>query len=213
MGQDGGDDDYDLSESLGLFRGAGNSLNEAVKHLYFGGRKKVQDLHYSIQIGIALGLWFGGNWVYNQIKRPVLDFLKWVAGAIPVELLVSPRVGLSQAVGTSVWVQILGMLAGVIIAQNRRQTQKLMRIKSEVESMNGNPEVATDGGRRKSEKPKGAGLGGAIAGGFAGASFGPGGVLAGAFLGYIIGEGMRDEQSENDSIEEDLGPYLQNRGK
>lgn len=201
-------DDYDVWESVERFRGAGNNLNEGFEHLYYGAKNKVKDLPTVVNAVIMLFLWFGGNWVYNRIKTPVLNGIKSVAEAIPAEFLISPAFGLAQVISIPIWAQALGMLVGVIIAQNRIHTQKLKAIKSELVNMNEDPVTATDGGTREAERPKGAGVGGAIAGGFAGASFGPGGVLAGAFLGYLIGEGIVDEGTDEDPFDDNIDPFL-----
>lgn len=202
--------DYDLSESVDRFRGAGANLSEAIQHLYFGTKNEVKDLHPGFQAGIAVAMWFSGNWVYNRIKTPVLEVITTTADAIPSKSLMSPAFGLAEAIPIPIWVQLLGMLSGVIIAQNRIHTQKLKEIEDRLGTMSDGPPTATDGGTRETQKPSGPGVGGAIAGGFAGASFGPGGVLAGAFLGYLISEGMIDEEADDNAINEDFDPVLQN---
>lgn len=71
--------------------------------------------------------------------------------------------------------------------------------------MNSRPTTATDGGTRRASDKRdsgGTGVGGAIAGGFAGATFGPGGALAGAFLGYVIAEGITDEDENEATVTE-----------
>lgn len=191
--------DYELSESVSRFRGAGTNISEGVEHLYYGGKQKVKAQHPTIQVSIAVVMWFGGNWVYNRIKTPVLHFLAAVADAIPAEFLTTPAFGIAGVLSMPMYVQLLGILSGVIIAQNRTHTQKLKEIENEVNGVNDTPATATDGGtRRERKKSGGGGVGGAIAGGFAGASFGPGGALAGAFLGYIIGENMTEENDDAD---------------
>lgn len=203
-------DDYDLSKSIDGLRGAGANLNEAIEHLYYGTRKKVKDLHPVLQIGIAVVVWFGGNWIYNRVKTPVLDVTIDVVEAIPAKSLIAPAFGLAEAVAIPVWVQLLGMLSGIILTQNRIHTQKLKEIEEGLRTMGDDPPTATDGGTRKTQKPSGPGVGGAIAGGFAGASFGPGGVLAGAFLGYLISEELIEEDTDENAIDDDIDPFLKN---
>lgn len=203
MGDDS--DDYELSESVSRFRGAGINISEGVEHLYYGGKQKVKDQHPLIQLSIAGVMWFGGNWVYNRIKTPILDLLEAVADAIPAEFLTTPAFGIAGVLSMPMYVQLLGILSGVIIAQNRTHTQKLKQIENKVSGVNDTPATATDGGtRREKKRGGGGGVGGAIAGGFAGASFGPGGALAGAFLGYIIGENMTEEDDQIDESTTEL---------
>lgn len=195
MSDDNADsEDYRLSESVSRFRGAGTNISEGVEHLYYGGKRKVKAQHPTVQLSIAGVMWFGGNWVYNRIKTPILDFLGTVADAVPAELVTSPALGIAGVLSMPIYVQLLGILSGVIVAQNRMHTQKLKEIENEVSGVNDTPATATDGGtRRERDKGGGGGVGGAIAGGFAGASFGPGGALAGAFLGYIIAENVTED--------------------
>jgi len=63
------------------------------------------------------------------------------------------------------------------------------------------PAVETDGGTTRHEPGSGAGVGGAIAGGFAGISFGPGGALAGALLGFAIAENLTREKEKSGSAD------------
>lgn len=202
--------DYELSESVNRLRGAGANFNEAIEHLYYGTKNEVKNLHPGFQVGIAVVMWFGGNWVYNRIKAPVLDALTDIMAAIPAKFLISPRFGLTEAVSMPVWVQLLGMLSGVIITQNRLHTRKLKKIGEEIETMSDGSPAATDGGTRRTRTTGGPGVGGAIAGGFAGASFGPGGVLAGAFLGYLISEEMFEEGANDRDGNESTDPFRQN---
>lgn len=104
--------------------------------------------------------------------------------------------------------QSLGVLSGVIIAQNRTHTRKLKRIDAKLATMDEDPATATDEGVRGAKAGGGGGVGGAIAGGFAGVSFGPGGALAGAFLGYIIGENVTGERDEEILTDDGLASPL-----
>lgn len=196
-------EDYDLSESLSRFRGAGTYIGEGLAHLYYGSRRKVTDQHPVVQLGITGILWFGGNWAYNRVRTSVFEAIVAVVNAVPAEFLVSPVFGLGGAMAVPVWVQALGVLSGVVIAQNRTHTRKLKRIEGTISTMDEDPVIAADGGIREANGTGGGGVGGAIAGGFAGVSFGPGGALAGAFLGYIIGENVTDSSVEFDSLRSD----------
>lgn len=208
MGDD--NNDYKISESVNRLRGAGANFNEAIEHLYYGTKNEVKNLHPGFQVGIAVVMWFGGNWVYNRVKASVLDALTDIVAAIPAKFLLSPGFGLTEAVSMPVWVQLLGMLSGILITQNRLHTRKLKKIGEEIETMSDGPPAATDGGARRARNTGGPGVGGAIAGGFAGASFGPGGVLAGAFLGYLISEEIFEEDTDDSDVTESTESVLQN---
>lgn len=201
-------DDYDLSESWTRFRGAGTDINQGITHLYYGIKQKITNQHPFVQLGITAILWFGGNWVYNRIKKPIIDGVIGVTEAIPAEYLASPAFGLANAVSFPFWVQLLGILSGAIIAQNRTHTRKLKRIENKLTAMDRGPATVADGGVREAKKDGGGGVGGAIAGGFAGAPFGPGGALAGAFLGYIIGENITQEDEKNALTDSESESFL-----
>lgn len=204
MGDDS--DDYDLSESFRRFRGAGTDISVGFTHLYYGTKRRVTNQHPVVQLGITAILWFGGNWIYNRIKTPVFDTATAIVDAVPAEFLVSSPFGIVDSMSFPLWAQALGILSGIIVAQNRTHTRKLKRMERKLASMSQEPATATDGGVQKAKEGGGGGVGGAIAGGFAGAPFGPGGALAGAFLGYIIGENITEDEAES-LTDDEIDPF------
>lgn len=181
-------EDYDIDESIRSFRRAGAKVIEGVIHLYRGGRDHVSDQHAVVQGAITVGLWFAGNWVYNRTAPLIIELSGHAISNVPTEsllALVSGFLGGNLALSTA---QLLGVSTGALLGQNGFQTRKLKRIETKVTGMNETTPPATDGGRPESETVGGGGLGGAIAGGSIGISFGPGGVLAGVYLGYVLGE-------------------------
>lgn len=181
-------DDYDVDASIRSFRVAGSRVIEGFEHLYHGSKELIGDQHVVVQAATTVGLWFAGNWVYNRIAPPLVDSVERAISAFRVESIVVPFfafLGGDFAVSTA---QLLGISTGALLGQNRFQTRRLKRIETNVIAMRESDATATDGGSPETEPVGGGGLGGAIAGGSIGLSFGPGGVLAGAYLGYVLGE-------------------------
>lgn len=192
------DSEYSLAEARESFREAWSSVGDSLAHSYYGLKNWYATLPLFLQLAIATVVWFVTNWIYNRISGPVLDLATTAASAIPVEMLLSPFFGLTGYLGVSVETQLLGVLIGLVVAQNRLQTRKLNDLEVKLADMT-RPATKTDGGTAKRESGSGAGVGGAIAGGFAGISFGPGGALAGALLGFAIAENLtREEGTPND---------------
>lgn len=189
------DSEYSLAEARQSLREAWDSAGKSVAHTYHGIKNWYAELPLSFQLGIAVSTWFVTNWVYNRVSTPVLGLATAVASAVPVRTILSPFFGLSGYLSISIETQLLGVLIGLVVAQNRLHTRKLNKLERELASMT-RPTARADGGTRRYERGSGAGVGGAIAGGFAGISFGPGGALAGALLGFAIAENLtRDEDA------------------
>jgi len=179
-------DEYDISESLRSFRGAGSRVSEGIEHLYYGGKERLADQHVVVQAAVTLGLWFAGNWVYNHTAPLVVETTASVISNVSpasITSLLLELIGDDFAFPTE---QLSGILISILVGQTRLQTRRLKRVEAKVTNMSEASPAATDGGTPA--KIGGGGLGGALAGVFAGASFGPGGVLAGIYLGYVVGE-------------------------
>ena len=192
------DSEYSLAEARQSLREAWDSAGDSLAHSYYGLKNWYAKLPLLLQFAIAAVVWFVTNWIYNQISTSVVNLATTAASAIPIRMLLSPFFGLTGYLGVSVETQLLGVLIGLVVAQNRLQTRKLNNLELELSSMN-RPAVETDGGTTKHESSSGAGVGGAIAGGFAGISFGPGGALAGALLGFAIAENLTREKGQHDT--------------
>jgi len=193
-------EEYDFDESIRSFRRAATKVTEGLKHLYHGGKNQLADQHIVVQSAITVGLWFAGNWTYNRIAPQVVDSVAGLFSSVRPTSVLALTLELLGADFAFPATQLSGILLGMLVGQTRLQTRRLKRIETKVTDMGKAGETATDGGSPDPETIGGGGLGGAIAGGFAGASFGPGGVLAGAYLGYVLGERLtQGEMTETTS--------------
>lgn len=201
---DGNEEGY-IDESVNSFRSAGSQITDGLEHLWYGLQTTIDDLSIYAKGIVFFGLWFGGNWVYNRISTPLIDATTELLTDVPLGFIIGPVFGLADASAIPYYIQVLGILLGVVITQNRLHTRRLKQVEEQLLRMNSGPTTATDGGTRRASDKRdggGTGVGGAIAGGFAGATFGPGGALAGAFLGYVIAEGITDEDDGEGSVPE-----------
>lgn len=144
--------------------------------------------HSLVQFVAAAIVWFVGNWAYNRIASPAVRFVTAVADRISLGFTVAPVVTFIEGNPGLVFAQVLTVFIAVVVAQNRIQTRNLTGIEDKLTIMTREPRRAADGGSRKLPPTGGRAIGGAIAGGAIGITFGPGGLLAGVLLGFAIGD-------------------------
>lgn len=180
-------DDPEVRESVDSFRRAGSAVGDGLGTLYEGSRMWLGRRHWVVRFVTASAIWFGGNWTYNRIAPTVIEgvlaSLRRLSG-----FEIAPLFGAFENRPLLVSAQVLMVLLAVVVAQNRIQTRKLKDIKHKLATMTNDPTEVTDGGPRELPPTGGRAIGGAIAGGAIGLTFGPGGLLAGMFLGFAIGD-------------------------
>lgn len=193
-----------IETAVDSFRKAGTAVRDGFKALYVYNRVWLGRRHSLVQFTVASAMWFVGNWTYNRIAPPIIQLITTVADRASSEFAVAPVVALLEGNSVLVFVQFLTVLIAVVVAQNRRHTQKLKKVEDTLTSMSKRPAEVTDGGDKTLPPTGPRAIGGAIAGGAIGISFGPGGLLAGVFLGFAIGDKRDIRAYERDSRSPDL---------
>ncbi|WP_135825490.1 hypothetical protein [Halorussus ruber] len=188
MKEDDEQDDLDVRASVDSFRRAGVAASDGLGRLYEAGRMWLGRRHSLVRFVAATAIWFVGNWTYNRIASPIIGTATKILGQISSELAVTPAVAFLEGNPIFASLQLLVILIAVVVAQNRRHTQKLKDSEDKLTNMTNGSEEITDGGSRKLPPTGPRAIGGLIAGGAIGLSFGPGGVLAGMFLGFAWGD-------------------------
>lgn len=195
-GEDSGDQDPTFEESLNTLQQAGRMANKAAIQFYNSVFNWIKNRHPFVQLAIASITWFGGNWIYTLVSPVVIKNFNMLVLQLNISDAM-PQFLDSGPILTDL--QLFGMFLGVVVGQNRIQTQKLKKMETKLTTVE-NDLIATDGGVEDEPATGGGAVGGAIAGGFAGLSLGPGGIAAGALVGYLIGERVdhRVERKNND---------------
>lgn len=181
-----GPDDQDPSfeDSLNTLQQAAKKANEATIQFYHSSLNWIRNSHPFVQLSVAAITWFGGNWIYTQVSPVVIQNFEMLVLHLDIYDTM-PQFLDGGPILTDL--QLFGMFLGVVVGQNRIQTQKLKKMETKLATVEEDL-IATDGGVEDESATGGGAVGGAIAGGFAGLSLGPGGIAAGALVGYLIGE-------------------------
>lgn len=206
MGDDTGQENSSVRASLDSFRRAGTAVSNGFRVFHKGTRAWVERRHSAIQFGFATAFWFAGNWVYNRTAPTVTRLALLAAERVFSGIEAVSIVSLIESNLVLASVQFLSALIAVVVGQNRIQTRRLKNVESILTTMTDGRSEATDGGARELPPVGGRALGGMIAGGAIGLSFGPGGVLAGMFLGFAWGDKLDIRAYERDPHTPDLNP-------
>lgn len=204
MGDDGDRTDLPVRASVASFRRAGNAASDGFRALRKGIRTWVERRHSVVQFGFATTFWFAGNWAYNRIALRILALIEEVVERVFFGSATASLVAFLEGNLVLLSVQFLTVLIAIVVGQNRIQTQKLKDIEVKMTTMTKENVEATDGGTRELPPIGGRAIGGTIAGGAIGLSFGPGGVLAGMFLGFAWGDKLDIRAYERDPHTPDL---------
>lgn len=198
-----------VRRSVDSFRRAGSAASEGFGMLYEWSRAWFECRHSSIRFSIVVAVWFGGNWMYNRVAPTIVEITLALLRRISSELVLAPIFDALENRPVLASAQILLALLAFIVAQNRKHTRKLKNVEDKLTIMVDKPTRGSDGGTRELPPTGPRAIGGAIAGGAIGVSFGPGGLLAGILLGFIMGDKRDIRAYERDPHTPDLNARSQ----